>query len=196
MNPKIQQLFEKNNGLITSSLARECGISNKALQYLVKSGEVERIEHGLYMSPDFMKDIYFAAQYRCRKGVFSHETALYFHGLSDRTPICLMMTIPNGYNSRLLKQHESYKFFYSKPILYDLGIVTCETPFGNSVHVYDMERTICDCIKKRKYLDSDLVLSAVKRYMNLDGNNHAKLLNYAETFKIREIVKQYLEVLL
>jgi ABC-type multidrug transport system fused ATPase/permease subunit len=38
----------------------------------------------------------------CRKGIFSHETALYFHDLCDRTPIKYQLTIPSYYNTKLL----------------------------------------------------------------------------------------------
>jgi len=105
------------------------------------------------------------------------------------------MTIPTGHNSRLLKEKDCYQFFYCKPELCEVGITEASTTFGNIVRIYNKERTICDCIKKRDKLDSDLVLSALKRYASEQGNDHACLLHYAEIFKIRNVVKQYMEVL-
>ena len=58
-----------------------------------------------------MEDEYLAAQYRCKKGIYSHETALYFHDLCDRTPLQFMLTFPNGYNTRILKDTNKYNFF-------------------------------------------------------------------------------------
>lgn len=195
LNNLIEDLLRKNNGLLKASDARLMGIDNKILQRLTKVGELERVAHGLYLGANYIEDEYLIAQYRCTRGIFSHETALFFHNLSDRTPFRLTMTVPSGYYSRIITDKDSYQFFYCKPELHELGITTVQSPFGNSVRVYNKERTICDCIKKKDKLDADLVLSAVKQYMGELGNDYALLLKYADMFKIRESVKQYLEVL-
>lgn len=194
-NDLVMELIEKNNGIITSVEAKSKGINNKTLQRMEKLGQLERVEHGLYMDPNQMEDEYFLTLYRCKKGIFSHETALYFHELTDRTPFQIMMTIPSGYNTRLLKDKEKYKFFYVVEELHSIGKITMETPYGHQVYVYDKERTICDCLKKKEQLDGDLVTEAVKRYLKTPGTDYAKLLKYAEVFNIKDLVRKYLEVL-
>jgi predicted transcriptional regulator of viral defense system len=189
------ELIEKNNGVITSFEAKAKGINNKTLQRMEKLGQIERVEHGLYMDPNQMEDEYFLTLYSCKKGIFSHETALYFHELTDRTPFQIMMTIPSGYNTRLLKDKEKYKFFYVVEELHSIGKIIMETPYGHQVYVYDKERTICDCLKKKEQLDGDLVTEAVKRYLKTPGTDYAKLIKYAEVFNIKDLVRKYLEVL-
>ncbi|MBS4537833.1 type IV toxin-antitoxin system AbiEi family antitoxin domain-containing protein [Clostridium sp. D2Q-11] len=189
------ELIQNNNGFITSKEAAAAGINNKTLQRMQQLGEIERVEHGVYMDPNQMEDDYLLTQYRCKKGIFSHETALYFHDLADRTPFQMMLTIPSGYNTRFIKDKEKYKFFYIAEKLHSIGEMTMLTPFGNQVHVYDKERTICDCLKKKDYLDNDLVMEAVKRYFKIPGADYAKLLKYAEIFNIRDLVRRYMEVL-
>jgi predicted transcriptional regulator of viral defense system len=191
----VIKIMNENNGILTSEYATRLGIDNKILQRMHKSGEIERLEHGMYMDSNHMEDEYLLTQYRCKRGIFSHETALFFHDLSDRTPFQLMLTIPSGYNTRLLKDKQKYKFFYIKEDFHLIGETIMMTPFGNKVHVYDKERTICDCLKKKKSLDTDLVLAAVKQYMRSSGSDFAKLLKYAEVFNIRDLVYQYMEVL-
>ena len=161
-----------------------------------KLGQLERVEHGLYMDSNQMEDEYYLSQYRCKKGIFSHETALYFHELADRTPFQIMITIPSGYNTRLLKEKNKYKFFYVAKNLHTIGKITMKTPYGNEVYVYDKERTICDCLKKKEQLDSDLVNEAVRRYLKTPGSDYAKLIKYAELFNIKELVRKYMEVLI
>lgn len=195
MKDTIAEILKSNNGTLKASDARLAGISNKELQRMTRAGLLERISHGLYISPSDMTDVYLVAQYKCGKGIYSHETALFFHGLSDRTPLQLMMTIPSGYNTTLLKDKISYRFFYCKPNIHHIGISTARSPHGNELRVYDKERTLCDCIKKKSSLDSDLVLTAVKQYMRENGNDFAKLLSYAEMLGIRDTVRQYMEVL-
>jgi predicted transcriptional regulator of viral defense system len=195
MNKTIFEILKANNGTLAAADARKAGVANKDLQRLAEAGQLERVSRGLYVSATVMADEYIVAQYKCGRSVYSHETALFFHGLSDRTPLQLMMTIPSGYNSRLLKDRETYRFFYCKSELHGLGITTVPSPHGNGLRVYDRERTLCDCIKRKAVLDSDLVLSAVKQYIGENGTDLARLLDYAERLKIRDTVRQYMEVL-
>jgi len=191
----VFELMKKNNGILESKQAEEAGIDNKVLQRLNQSGEIERVGRGIYIDANYMEDEYFITQYRCKKGIYSHETALFFHDLSDRTPLQLMLTIPSGYNTRLLRSKDKYKFFYSNEKLYEIGKMSLQSPYGNEIVVYNKERTICDCLRKKDKLDTDLVITAVKQYMKEPGADFAKLLEYAELFNIRELVRQYMEVL-
>ncbi len=191
----ILSILKENNGVIEAKQVREAGVDNKVLQRMVTKGVLERISRGLYVDANTMHDEYVIAQYRCKKGLFSHDTALYFHELSDRTPIQITMTIPSGYNTRLLNEPNKYKFFYSNKIIYKIGIMHAKTNLGNSIKLYDKERTICDCIIKKDLLEQDLVVTSIKRYMKEPGADFARLLKYAELFNIREQVRQLMEVL-
>jgi predicted transcriptional regulator of viral defense system len=93
-------LLDEHGGYFTAKDARENGIDNKTLQRTVKRGLIERVAHGLYVGSDILPDPFFVAQYRCPKGIFSHETALFLHDLCDRVPLRLAMTIPSGWNSQ------------------------------------------------------------------------------------------------
>ncbi len=192
----VFDLMKNSNGLLKSKQATEAGIDNKTLQRMNQAGEIERIEKGIYINPNQIEDEYLLTQYRCRKGIYSHETALFFHDLSDRTPFQLMLTIPSGYNTRLLKNKDKYKFFYVSKELHGLGKITMHTPYGNKVSVYNKERTLCDCLKKKDQLDMEMVMTAVKTYLKEPGADFAKLLEYAEIFNLRSQVRQYMEVLL
>lgn len=191
----VVELLKKNNGVFYSRQAKELGIPYEILKRLVDEGVIERVSYGMYIDSNYMEDEYLIAQYRCKKGVFSHDTALFFHDLSDRTPLKLTITIPTGYNSRLIKENDKYKFYYIATTLHQLGKDTLFSPYGNEISVYDKERTICDCIIKKESLDRDLVNSAIKQYIQSKDKDINKLLKYAEVFKIRKIIREYIEVL-
>ncbi|MCL1950295.1 MAG: type IV toxin-antitoxin system AbiEi family antitoxin domain-containing protein [Turicibacter sp.] len=194
MNPDIENLLEQNNGYLTATVAKEHGISSKMLAHFVNNGSIERVAHGLYMSSDLFADPFFIFQYRCPKAVFSHETALYLHDLSDRDPLILMATLPTGSSSRL--QHEkAHQFFYNHPDKIKLGVCEVETENGLLVKAFDKERTLCDCIKYLNQLDRDLVLTALKRYLKSPERDNVKLLDYATLLNVRQQVYSYLEVM-
>jgi hypothetical protein len=68
--------------------------------------------------------------------------------------------------------------------------------FGNSVKAYDMERTICDCLRIRNDLDIAVVTDAIKRYTKRKDKNLNQLMQMAETFKVTKQLRSYMEVLL
>lgn len=187
-------LLKERGGYLTSKEARENGIENKTMQRIADLGWIERVAHGLYIGTEIFPDPFYITQYRCPKGIFSNETALFLHGLSDRNPLRLMITIPSGWNSKLLTDNNII-FFYSSPKKMDLGICETETPSGMKVKAYDVERTLCDCLKNIERLDRDLVLTALKLYVKSNNRDSAKLLEYATVLKIRDMVYRYLEVL-
>lgn len=191
---KALTLLESNNGYLTTKTAKDNGINTATLTRMEKRGLIERAAHGLYVGMDIIPDPFYVAQYRCPKGVFSHETALFFNDLSDRMPLQLMMTIPSGWNTRLLL-NDDVMVFYNKAEYMGIGAKEAVTPYGLSVTVYDTERTLCDCLRSIDKLDKDLVLTALKRYMKNPAGDKAKMLEFATMFKIRDIVMRYMEVL-
>jgi len=190
----LNALLEKNGGYVSTKELQDAGITYRECQQLIEQGELERQVQGLYLGSDYFPDPFFHLQYRCPQGVFSHETALYLHDLSDRDPLIYMLTVPSGYGNRLMKE-ASYRFFYGNTELMQLGVMSLETPYGTQVKAFDKERTLCDCLKYIDQLDRDLVLTALKRYLQLPEKDKSKLLHYAEKLNIRDRVYQYLEVL-
>ena len=191
---KVLTLIEQNSGYLTAKSARESGVDNKMLQRMAERGLIERAAHGLYVGTGVFPDPFFIAQYRCPKGIFSHETALFLHDLSDRNPLRIMMTIPAGWNSKLLSGSDMF-FFYSSPKYMGLGACDFDAPSGVNVKTYNIERTICDCLRYIDKLDRDMVLTALKQYAKHKERDSSKLLEYASILKIRDIVYRYLEVL-
>lgn len=192
---KIEKLLKKRNGVITTSEVENTGINSRILTRMIERGIIERVARGVYISADTIEDIYFTTQAICRKGIFSHETALYFHDLCDRTPIKYQITIPSYYNNTLIK-NKNYEFFYLKEELYEIGITEMKTPYGNKVKVYDLERTICDIIRNKKKIEIALFADSMKRYAERKDRDSIKLYKYAKLFNIEDELRKYLEVLL
>lgn len=192
---KIEKLLKKRNGIITTSEVEDLGINSRILTRMIERGIIERVARGIYISVDTIEDTYFTVQAICKKGIFSHETALYFHDLCDRTPIKFQLTVPTNYNNILIK-NKNYQFFYLKEELYEIGIEKIKTPYGNKVKVYDLERTICDIIRNKKKIEIALFTDAMKRYAERKDRNSIKLHKYAKIFNIEDELRKYLEVLL
>lgn len=66
--------------------------------------------------------------------------------------------------------------------------------FGNSVKVYDRERSICDLIKHREKYDGETFVKAIRTYLN-DSPDQSKLFRYAKVMKIENKVFEIVEVI-
>ncbi|MEG0221994.1 MAG: type IV toxin-antitoxin system AbiEi family antitoxin domain-containing protein [Clostridia bacterium] len=192
---RIEKMLENNNGIVTSSMLRESNIDNNYLLQLCKKNTIERVSRGVYMYASKYEDEYYTLQTRCNKGVFSHETALYLYDLSDRVPLTVSMTVPSNYGASNLK-NENVKLFYIKDDIYEMGITTIKSNYGNNLKVYDIERTICDIIRSKKRIDVALFTDALKRYVKSKDKDLIKLNKYAKALKIENELSKYLEVLL
>lgn len=191
---KLAELINENKGLITTSQVELAGVPRKYLSLMTQTGKLERLSQGIYLSPDAFEDRLYRLQLRCSSGIYSHETALFLHGLSDRDPIISMITVPSGYNANHLT-HESVKLFYIKRELHGLGQSIMITAFGRPVRCYDRERTLCDMIRSRSNMDPALLNAAFKNYIRSKDKNIPLLLSYSEKLSIQKQMR-YLEVLL
>lgn len=195
MPNELQSVLKQNGGMVTTAQANEVGVSNERLRMLVHSGDLERVTTGIYVLPDEFTDKMFIVQLRRPKIIYSHETALFLHELTDRDPISYMVTVPTGYNPTRLRE-DGFTVFTIKRELHEIGVTKLTTMFGNSVTVYDLERTICDCLRSRNNLDIAVVTDALKRYAKRKDKNLNKLMQMAETFKVTKLLRGYMEVLL
>jgi predicted transcriptional regulator of viral defense system len=191
----IQTLLEEGNGFITAAQVTAARIQRRALSKLVAEKRVYRAARGIYVLPEAWEDEMFFLQYQFSKGIFSNETALYLHGLSDRTPISYTLAFPRGYNSAGLKAH-NVKAKFVAPGIYDLGIAEMPSLCGNPIRVYDVERTLCDIVKGGNTCDVQLVNRAMKAYVVSKDKDVAKLISYAERLRVKLKILRYMEVLM
>ena len=121
-------------------------------------------------------------------------TALYLHGFSNRIPLKYDITINNGYNGSLQKNN-NVNLFYTKKELLNLGVIDYKLDSGNVIRVYDLDKTICDIIKNKKKLDSELFNKAIRDYFYSKKKNTLKLYEYAKKMNIYNKVRETFEVL-
>lgn len=192
---KILEMANENNGIVTSAQITSAGINREHLKVLVEKGLLERSERGIYIVPTNFDDEMFNLQMRFKRGIFSHETALFLMDLTDQTPNKYSMTFPLGYNTTALKS-ESVKYYRVKNEFYEIGLIIGKSPSGNAIRYYSAERTLCDILKGRSGTDIQIVTDAFKRYARSKNKNIPLVSEYAKIFRVENKVRSYLEVLL
>ena len=192
---ELAVIAKTHGGIIETKIAAQHGISKAMLHKLCKDDKIHRIVKGQYILPDDMQDELLSISNRSERIVFSHETALYLHGISDRTSFEHTVTAPSGCIPSAAIKSEC-KVYYIKPELFELGKTILKTPAGNNVPAYDLERTICDIVRSRNKLGTETFLAALKLYVANRKKDLNKLNSYAKKMRVSNILRQYLEVLL
>ena len=192
---ELTAIAKEHGGIIETKVAAQRGISKAMLYKLCKANKIHRIVKGQYILPDELEDELLSISRRSAQIVFSHETALFLHGISDRTPFEHTITAPSGCIPSAAIKAEC-KVYYIKPELFALGRTEKKTPAGNLVPCYDLERTICDCVRSRNKLGTETFLTALKLYAASPKKDLNKLNSYAKQMRVANVLGQYLEVLL
>ena len=183
----IEKLLAENNGVLKTSDVVAAGISKETFYKYAKSAGLEKAAHGIYLSPDCLTDEMYLLQVQFPKAIYSHEAALYLHGLAEKEPIPFSVTVPASYNSGGLVKKGVQAYY--------IGICEAQTPGGHFVKTYDMERTICDILRKRKNMDISVFNYAVKEYMKRKDKRISVLSRYAVALRIEKQINETMGVL-
>ena len=165
---ELAAIANKNGGIIETKTAAQRGISKAMLYKLCKA---EKIVKGQYVLPEDMQDELLSISRRSGKIIFSHETALFLHGISDRTPFEHTVTAPSGCIPSAAIKAEC-KVYYIKPELFELGKTS------------------------RNKIGTETFLSALKQYAAGPKKDLNRLDEYARQMRVSGVLRQYLEVLL
>ena len=185
----IESIMKTNNGYVTSKELDNFGIHRMYLNSMWKKGIIEKVASGIYIDTNKIEDNYYVFGLSMPNVIYSHMTALYFHGLSIKAPNDVYdITVKRSYNSVHLRKHN---VFYVDNDIYKIGLTEIETPMGNKVKVYDIERCICDIIRSKNRMDLELIKHSVKEYIKRKDKDLVKLSLYAEKLGIKEVVMDY-----
>lgn len=192
---KILTIANTNKGFVTTKEIVEKNINKMFLTKLVAKGKLIRLSRGYYGLPDYIEDDYYKIISKSKNAIFSLNTALYLHNLSERTPLVYNITVPYGYKGSLQKDKNVILNFVKRNLL-DLGVIEMASPFGMIIKTYNVERTICDIIKNKNKIDLEIYSKALKAYAYSNNKDLNKLIKYAKQMNIEKRVRECMEVLL
>jgi predicted transcriptional regulator of viral defense system len=193
---KIEALLHAGKGVLSAAEVRNAGISPSYLSKMVHDSRLRRIVRGLYAAPDVYVDEMYALFIENNFIVFSHLSALYLHGLTDRTPLKMSITVPRTKNISRLLATGMVDVKRSNEQTHGLGLTWMSSPSGFMIPVYDMERTACDVVRNRKHTDVQILSDALKSYVKRKDKNLTRLSQYAKALKVEMQIRTYMEVLL
>lgn len=167
--PSWDRLFDAaigQEGHFTTAQAADAGYSPQLLAKYLKNGRVVRVRRGVYRIVHFPagehEDLATLWLWSEKAGVFSHETALMLHELSDVLPRKVNMTLPLGWSKRRLRVPEGV-------LLHHGDIKKDERIDIGAIPVTNVRRTLLDCIDAHvsfEHIDAALRQAAARKLID------------------------------
>lgn len=193
MNSKTieQQLYNIANlqqGYFTAHQAKKAGYSDSRFAYHVKKGNWVKEGRGIYRLANYplgeRPDLVYWSLWSCSRqgkiqGVFSHETALAIHELSDVMPAKYHMTVP-----------KRFRKYHSPPdnlILYFSNLESEEIWEFNGYKVTSPLRTIHDILLDEGFPE-ELVIQAIFDGLNQGIFTAEQIINLKEKLQSERII--------
>ncbi len=154
---RLYEVASAHEGHFTTAQAGEVGYSPQLLAKHLRSGRLIRIRRGVYRIVHFPagdhEDLVVLWLWSDRAGVFSLETALALHELSDVLPTRVHMTLPCSWSRRRLRVPHEVVVHYA-------DLMDSERTWVGSVPVTTPARTLRDCAESN--VAPDLVRQALE----------------------------------
>jgi len=185
MNKSIESLFKKNKGFLKAADLYSAGATRKEVSSMLESGEIVRIKRGYYQLSDMDEPNEAAMITKLfPEAILCMDTALFHYGYSDRTPLEWNFSV----NRNISKSRFNLAYPFIKPYFVDdkyLNIgLTEEKIDGVGMKIYDRERVICDCLKHKNKMDSEMFGKAIQAYLGDSQKNIKNLASYAKQLRV------------
>lgn len=139
---QLYQTLETQEGLFSSDQAADAGYSPQLLAHHVKAGRFVRVARRIYrlvhFPPGEHEELVTIWLWLDRAGVFSHETALWRHELSDVLPTKMHLTLPEAWKKRRLRVPKDVALHHAE-------VRKRERTWFGAVPVTGVARTLNDC---------------------------------------------------
>lgn len=193
---KAIKLFKQNQGLLRTAEAMRLGIHPRTLYQLRDEGLLEQLAKGIYRLievPDFSEPDLVLVSKKIPQGIICLISALAYHEITTQIPHFVYVAIPTKTRPSRLEYPPLRYFRYSEKV-YNAGIET-KLIGGFPVKIYNIEKTLADCVKFRNKIGMDVVIEALKMYWQRKGTKINKLYEYAKINRIEKILQPIMETI-
>lgn len=192
---RIIHVFKQNHGYGSTGDIHEQGIHNTYLAELEHDGTIRKVKHGLYVLSVHTPDSSLVEALRIVSGgVVCLTSALAFHHLTAFQPLSVEIAIERK-RKVVLPEYPPIRLVYFSKDRLETGISN-EKIASEHIRVYDREKSLCDAIFYRNKIGLDIIKETLGNYLRRPGRNISKLLATADRFRVGNLIRSYLEVMI
>ncbi len=192
---RIKKIFEEYGNIMKTSELSAAKIYYKDIKELLSEGIIEKLKQGYYHLVDnedlseikIIKRLYPDA-------IICMNSALYYHGYSERTPSEWHLAVNKDISKYKLKiDYPFVKIYMFEKHILEVGLSKIDLN-GNTARIYDKERTICDCLRYIGKMDKEIFNKAIQYYIRDPKKNIPNLMKYAKQLRVEKKVKDLIGV--
>jgi predicted transcriptional regulator of viral defense system len=179
---ELYRVAAEQRGYFTTQHAEAAGYSPQLLLKYLRNGRVVRARRGVYRLVHFPagthEDLMVLWLWSTASGVFSHQTALFLHGISDRSPAERHLTVPLSWRTRrlLVPPGVSLHFADFEPV---------DRTHVEGVPVTSKRRTLDDCAVLSSMPEPTAVAARRERFPNSGTDARASIPVWSERLETR-----------
>ena len=180
--------------MLRPSDLQDAGVPRVVLTRLIASGELERVDRGLYrlaQSQSTGSESLTAIAVKVPQAVFCLLTALQFHELTTQLPRQVWIAMPRGSHKPRI-DYPPLEMVQFKGEAYSEGIETHERD-RVQIRVYGAAKTVADCFKHRNKIGLDVALEALKDARAKQKASADELWRFAKICRVANVMRPYLE---
>jgi predicted transcriptional regulator of viral defense system len=189
-------LFKKHHGILRTHEVLELGIHSRTLYQMRNQGVLEQLTRGVYRLtsiPDFSEPDLVLVSKKIPHGIICLISALAYYRLTTQIPHFVYVAIPVKSRKPKLDYPPIRYFWYSDKV-YQAGVKIIKIG-GYPVKIFDIEKTLADCVKFRSKIGTDVVIEALKMYWREKKVNLDKLYEYAKINRVEKILHPIMETI-
>ncbi|WP_347301168.1 hypothetical protein [Dolosigranulum savutiense] len=170
----LEQLLKVNNGILTKEQ-----LTNQVVSYDELDGAEQNIDIKQFNDRLYYVDGYYDHDYLLQLShpdlVFSRDTAVKYHWLSNQLPYELYVTLPTTYKKTVQSDYSKVNMMYEDLESADIELI--ETQEGNFVQVTSLERTLYDMMQD-KSCPMDIMKEIIWNYHQAPNINKERFIHY------------------
>jgi predicted transcriptional regulator of viral defense system len=191
---QIIELFKQKQGIIKLQDLLKTGVNKYHLLKLVKTGEVERLKHGLYKLSGYQTNEYLEIKNLVPNGIICLFSAWRYYELTTYMPHEFHVAIEKKSKVKL-PDYPPIKLYYWDNNSLKTGIKTVNID-KSDIRIFDIEKSVCDAVKYRNKIGKDILNEILTEYLKRKNRNLDLLIKYSKILRVEKILKNYLDVLL
>lgn len=161
---------------------------NKSLE----DGNVLRVKKGVYMLSDSMASRMIDIERIVPEGVVCLYNAWDYYELTTQIPDGYYVAI-NKHRKVVVPEVTGIVLCYWEEKYCSMGVSEANID-GHTVKIFDIEKSVCDAIKFRGKIGTEVATEILKNYLAWKDRNVAKLMDYASKMRVLSTLKSYLEM--
>ena len=189
-------IYSSKDKYIKAKTLKDSGYSHYRINKLVEQNVLRKINNSTYENLLYTgeEDDFYNVMAYIPNGVICLLTAARFYNLTNYIPSSIDVSIGRKDKVSTLPDWPPITLHYFTDIRYSTGI-TNEITNGLEFRIYDIEKTVVDCIYYRNKVGIEETSEILKNYLKRKERDIDKLYRYSRELKCERILRIYLEAI-